>query len=164
MNIRRNIRVFFARYGKFLFTRIGIIALVVLAIQGLNKIVIKNQEEEAEIQKQVAVIEQKEKENRLYIEQFIEHCNKGEIEKAYNMLSEEYKLDNYDTIEEFRDNYINKQFKYKQEYKIVKKTNKDFEVKLKNDILETGGKESIEKTKTFTIVNEQGLKKIEIKE
>ena len=50
------------------------------------------------------------------IKNFIEYCNKSEIEQAYNLLSSDCKNYVYKTPEEFTKNYINIYFKNKKSY------------------------------------------------
>lgn len=45
-NINRKVRLFFVSYGKILFRIIGVIALIIIAVQTLNKMAIEKREEE----------------------------------------------------------------------------------------------------------------------
>ena len=96
------------------------------------------------------------KENKNIINDFVEFCNSGDIEKAYQLLSEECKEKLYPTIEEFEENYYNKIFDNIKTYSIQSWITEGnyytYKVNLKEDILSTGkaNKESIEEY--YTIV------------
>ena len=52
------------------------------------------------------------------IKQFVEYCNNGEIEKAYNMLTDECKTLIYPTIESFTQNYYQRIFYINRMYSL----------------------------------------------
>lgn len=160
MKIRRNIRVFFARYGKFLFVRIGIILLVIITIQYLNQLVIKNRKEQSENQLQEEIQNYTIKSNVEYIIRFLNYCNDLKIQEAYSMLSEQTKQEEYSTIQKFKENYIEEFFKIKQEWTITRESNNNFSVILVDNMLESGGKGNKEKNINFSILEENKEKKI----
>lgn len=62
--------------------------------------------------------EESSKTNEAIIKQFVEYCNNGEIEKAYNMLTDECKANIYPSLEYFNVNYYQKVFYMKRMYKL----------------------------------------------
>ena len=142
-NIKRKIRLFFITYGRLLFYIIGAIALVILVIQGLNSIVVEqnskkmsnvNSEEIIKIQNQ----KQEMKVDKEYISKFIDYCNEGKIEEAYEMIEEECRMQKYPSIEKFKELYINKVFYIKQEYSIKKIDSQIYQVTYMEDSLQLG--------------------------
>ena len=144
--IRRKIRLFFVFYGRFLFTIIGIILLLILGVQTLNNITIEQKkkntptvEEKIEINRQEKIKE----EEKEYISRFIEYCNKNQIQEAYNMLSVKCKQENYKDIKEFKEKYINKVHSIPIcNYQIVE-NNELYQAILIQDMLITGKSDSI---------------------
>ena len=74
---------------------------------------------------------------------FVQKCNSGKIEEAYNMLSKDCKELVFPTIEDFVEKYTNPLFKKEKKYTKEIWRNKDkkttYKVKFSEDILETGG-------------------------
>ena len=145
MEIKRKIRLFFSTYGESLFKIIGVILVIWLVIRLFNQMAVNNAKER-KLQNELTYENQieNEKKNQLevqekkIIENFINYCNQKEIEKAYNMLSDTCKQENYPTMEEFKNKYINSVFNmYICDYKIVK--NDDiYTVTLVEDMIATG--------------------------
>ena len=145
-NIRRNIRLFFVTYGSLLFQIIGIIVLILFSIRGINYLYkensqtkIENTLTQEEIQEQDNI--KKHKENISFISKFLDYCNNKNIEEAYNMLSEECIRHNYETIDKFRDEYVNKIFTYKKEYRIEEENNL-YKITILEGVLESGNLEN----------------------
>lgn len=168
-NIKRSIRIFFTTFGGLLFQIIGIIAIVLFAIHGVNNLYKENTKtqelEESKLSEEVQIkkeLLEKENENRLFISEFIDYCNENKIEEAYNMLSEECIKDKYQTIEKFEDEYVNKIFTYKKDYEIEIEDNL-YKVTIMEGILQSGkidNRNSI--TSSFTIEESVLEKKINI--
>lgn len=82
------------------------------------------------------------------INDFINCCNNGEVDKAYNLLTEECKEELYPTIEFFKTNYIDGIFKEPKVCIIENWTNRTYKVTITEDMLTTGnninGTESID--------------------
>ena len=106
-----------------------IVALILIVIYTLNTLVAKQQgEKRNEISNLVnssnnntaihqndtsAITGEKVKNNESNlqtIKQFVEYCNEGEYELAYNMLSEECKQEVYPSLEHFKTVYIDRIF------------------------------------------------------
>ena len=100
------------------------------------------------------------------MENFIKYCNKKEIQKAYNLLTDECKeiLFNSD-IQNFEKDYINKIFTTEKSYTMkswIKTSNSyTYKVKIMEDMLSTGKvNEAVEDY--YTIVNKNGENKLNI--
>lgn len=162
-NIRRNIRLFFATYGGLLFQIIGIIVVILFSIMGTNylykentQIKIENTLTQVEIQEQDNI--KKHKENISFISKFLDYCNNKNIEEAYNMLSEECIIHNYQTIDKFRDDYVNKLFTYKKEYKIQEENNL-YKITILEGVLESGNLENRRSEICYYKIEENVLEK-----
>ena len=169
---------------KQILVGILVIAFIIFLIQLFNQMAKKNIEEEKNsminiesstsgynssysIQSDVTINDNVNKQVNNLIKNFIENCNNGEIEEAYNLLSEDCKEELYPTLENFKTNYYETNFNTKKQYNIqswISTNNKlTYQVKLYNDILATG---KVDNTKTiqdyFTIVTEDGKTKLNI--
>lgn len=115
---------------------IVIIALIIIVIQTLNGLVKKDQETKREnianegnsstnqsttiLEKDTSAITgekvQNNKENTDIIKQFVKYCNEGQVEKAYNMLTNECKERIYPSLERFKTVYYDRIFKINRMY------------------------------------------------
>lgn len=152
--IKRKLRLFFVSYGRLTLFIIGIILLIVFVVQLLNgfSIIVNSNNTLSNIKdsNQEIIQNENEKENiqKEYIAKFIDYCNEGNIEKAYEMLSERCKADKYNTVEKFNEKYVKEVFDiFVCNYKI-KKNEDIYEVKLIQDMLVTG-KENSEKIEKY---------------
>lgn len=143
--IRREIRLFWTRNGKLLLQIIGVIALIILVIQGLNQYTIlqnkeksKKMEATQEQRKQEQIQRKKNGEYKSLISTFINYCNNEKIDEAYNMLSETCKQEKYLTITNFKENYINKVFDRKKDCEITLQENNIFKIIFWEDLLQAG--------------------------
>ena len=121
-NIRRSVKLFFAIYGGLLFRIIGTIALILLALRGLDYLYKENNidklNENVVSEQEIALKEKatkKEEENILFISEFLNYCNDKKIQEAYNMLSEKCIKEKFQTIEIFKNEYVEKIFTYKKD-------------------------------------------------
>lgn len=142
---------------KILFGVIGII-LLLLILKNMSDIVRKQEEDkktQVETQQNTSNVykpqetvisganiakEQQEKNSNI-INTFVEYCNNGEIEKAYNLLTEECKQQMYPTINSFKENYVHKKFKTRKQVDMQSYYNdrvNTYKVRLVEDILSTG--------------------------
>ena len=100
------------------------------------------------------------------IKNFIENCNSGEVEKAYSMLSEDCKNNMFKTEDEFIKKYLNVYFRTKKTYEYKAwLTDSDitvYRIELEEDLLSTGGTNVKKVEDFFTVVNENGIKKLNI--
>lgn len=92
------------------------------------------------------------------IKQFINYCNEGNIESAYNMLSKDCKEVVYPTVEIFKTNYYDANFDERKTYNLqswITYNNKFiYMVELANDMLSTGTVSNIKKQDYYTVVKE----------
>lgn len=100
------------------------------------------------------------------IKTFIQHCNNKEIEKAYNMLSEDIKHNLYKNKTEFVKNYYIIFFKTKKIYNmqawITSGGYYTYKVEFEEDLLSTGGADSNKIEEYYTVVKENEKYKINI--
>ena len=80
--------------------------------------------------------------NTNLIKEFFDYCNSGEVEKAYNMISEECKSLFYPTVKDFKKNYYDNIFYMKRMYSLENWFNTStlytYYIKYSDDILEAG--------------------------
>lgn len=92
------------------------------------------------------------------IKVFIECCNTGKIEDAYNLLSSDCKEVLYPTIEKFKEEYYNKVFNETKTYKLQAWNNNNnkyiYRVELIEDMLSTGTTVNVQKIDYFTVIRE----------
>ena len=112
------------------------------------------------------VKEETNKENTDIINSFIGYCNNEEIEKAYEILSNNCKQKLYPTIDEFKDKYYNIIFNNKKSYDIQSWVSNGkyytYKINLKENILSTGNANSSSIEDYYTIVYESGSYKLNI--
>lgn len=73
-----------------------------------------------------------------YIVKFIEYCNEGNIDEAYNLLSDECKNSLFPSLEYFKQLYYNNNFKTNKSYNIQDWSGSTYKVDLKENMLHTG--------------------------
>ena len=140
--IKRKIRLFLISYGRLFAFCIGIIFIVIFIIQSLNLMVVEENDNKYINEEYKETNKEYEEEDKEYISKFIDSCNEGEIEQAYEMLSEECKQEKYSTIEEFKKKYIDRVFSIRIcKYKILKEGD-IYIVTLTQDMIATGKKNS----------------------
>lgn len=152
MNIERKVRLFFVSYGKLLFVCITTIAIFIFTLKSLDNIVKERKEAQLKslAQNQITeeeknIIQEQKKQiatEKEYIKKFVEYCNTGKVEEAYNMLSETCKREKYSNIQNFSEQYINKIFNIKINDYSIQKTNDTYKVTLTQDALVTGKTDS----------------------
>lgn len=98
------------------------------------------------------------------IEEFVEYCNQGEIDKAYNLLSDDCKKVNFTNKEKFKSEYCDKIFKSKKMYSLEssKYGSAISKITYYNDALSTGTLTDSKYVDYIYTVNENGQKKISI--
>lgn len=107
----------------------------------------------------------KQEENTKIMDEFIDLCNKREIEKAYNLLTDECKEEMFDSsIQKFKKDYIEKIFTVDRTYNMqswINGENQTYKVKILEDAMSTGKTgEIIEEY--YTIVKKDGKSKLNI--
>lgn len=168
---------------KILFGVIGIILL--LLILGTMSTVSKQQEEanKNKISNKITntsnvykpqetiisgqnIVKEKQEKNSNIINEFINYCNNGEIEKAYNLLTDECKINLYPNINSFKTNYVQKRFTKKRQADIQSYYNDildTYKVRLTEDILSTGNASMAGAVEEYiSIVTKNGEDKLSI--
>ncbi len=88
------------------------------------------------------------------IERFITFCNKGNVKQAYSLLTDECKENLYPTVEDFNNNYVNKNFSSYKAYSIQNYYDNIYKIKIMEDMLSTGKSNDGKFVQDyFTIVN-----------
>ena len=143
---------------KQLFIIILIVASVILAIQFVNYLVIKDNKENLNngtsssstssatttYNPQQSAISSSNVPNGTYqkqssvIDNFIEYCNVGKKQEAYDLLSNDCKTVLYPTLEDFVQNYLNEIFTHKRTYTIKNWAGNIYKINITKDILSTG--------------------------
>lgn len=98
------------------------------------------------------------------INEFFQYCKDGNIELAYNLLTDDCKDEMYSTIEDFKNIYYNYLFNGEKKSYTIENWIKDvYRVRVTNDILSTGKLDSTETRQDYvTIVEENGEYKLNI--
>lgn len=96
------------------------------------------------------------------IEQFIQYCNEGKTENAYNMLTSECKENMYPKLEYFIENYYNINFKESKSYNIQRWSSSIYKIDLKGNMLQTGNLTSSSKQDYITVVHKEDEYKLNI--
>ncbi len=181
-----NLIRYYHQNRKQIWRMILIILSAILLLQLINYLTIKkdeknkeNKEEETMINttNQITLTTQKSvvsgnkiSKNKLQeeiqlIDQFISYCNQKELEKAYHMLTDKCKEQNYKTLEIFEQNYYNNVFEGENKSCMVENwVNDTYKVRLIEDILATGkSNDGYAKQDYITIEeNEEGENKLNI--
>lgn len=164
------------------FASIGIIALIIIVIQVLNGIVAEDRKERAENKRNegnssttgesttispsnVSVITgnaiQNNQTDEETIKQFVEYCNSGKIEEAYQMLTKECKELIYPSLERFQTGYVNRNFGIKRMYTLQNwyavKGFHTYSIKYTEDVLASGNTDAKNNRGDYiTVANQNG--------
>lgn len=160
MNFERNIRLFFVKYGRRLFIFVLIVLTTLFILKTINNLVESNSKDVKQNSNKVIVSEKEQREDEDVIEKFVEYCNKGDIENAYNMISSNCKIEKYKNIQEFKSNYYKKIFSTNQEIIIKLTDEQEYKILFTGNTLITG--KVIETTDTYYLTKEESGKKINI--
>lgn len=100
------------------------------------------------------------------VDEFIEFCNNGQIENAYEMLSEECKKNIYPSLEDFTKNYYNKIFSEKRAYNcqawISQGSTHTYRIDFTEDMLATGSPAKTSIVDYYTVVKNNDEYKLNI--
>lgn len=146
-DMKLKIHKFLKKYGKI----IGIAICIWLTIILINKLLkmSNNKKEPSTTYKpHVSVMDQSSSSPKKvqrsveeFIKEYVDHCNNGEFEKAYNMISDDCKEYVFRNLTEYKE-YIQNKFNDKKIYSIQNYSNYKgkyiYSVKLYDDILATG--------------------------
>lgn len=78
------------------------------------------------------------REHATVIDEFIKYCNNGNIEEAYNLLTDECKQEIFPSLDSFKNKYYNNVFTTYKTYSLQNWFNNTYKVKLTEDALTTG--------------------------
>lgn len=85
---------------------------------------------------------EKQQKSTSIMDKFISYCNSKEIEKAYNLLTDECKEESFESsIEKFKKEYVEKIFTTYKTYNMqswINGTNPTYKIRILNDVLSTG--------------------------
>lgn len=154
-----------------------IIAVIVLIhilnsfIKGNNiatKNTVKTSEEKIQIEKNYSVVtgKQLDTNNSNILNEFLDYCNNGKTDLAYNLLSNECKEILYPSVESFKENYCDKIFNAKKTYTyqaIISNNNYyTYQINISNDMLATGNISKSSIIDYYTIIENDNVKKLNI--
>lgn len=155
----REIILWYNRNKKIVLGSLGIVAIIIVVVQGLDWLAGRNKEQENSISfgnntesslNTVVLKDEKspltgqsiskgQKELLSTLDKFGEYCNNKQINEAYNLLSEDCKNQMYPTVTEFKKNYYDKIFAEKVKNISTENWVGDiFKVKFTDDALSTG--------------------------
>lgn len=157
----REIILWYNRNKKTIWRTILIIVIIIVLVQLLRWISVNNQkrnygnifttENDKQSNLNAVILEddkstitgdnllKTQKESLKVIDQFVEYCNRNQINEAYNLLSEECKSEMYTTVQTFKESYYNKIFKGStKNVSIENWIGNIYKVKFAEDALSTG--------------------------
>lgn len=113
------------------------------------------------------VKEEKYEEDSNIVKEFVDYCNNGKVQEAYNLLTDECKENIYPTLEKFKQKYCDTYFLEKREYSLQAWVNDGshttYQMRITNDILSTGTYEDGKAYQDYiTIVDDGENKRINI--
>ena len=166
-----NIISFYNKNRIAIWITIITIILIIMVIHMLNQLVIDNKKENKnqntepktsvsdykENPKIDTLVKQEDVDNNkeMIVDQFIRFCNNGNINEAYNLLSDSCKKNLYPDLQTFKTNYINIVYTSTKLYSKESYLLKTYKVKLYDDIMSSGslGNSFIEDYFTIEEVN-----------
>lgn len=176
------IRRFFNQNRKTILVAILFVAFIIIILQVLNheaELTIEKQSSlsnntnnynnQSEYKPNQSIISNQEIEESTYkrqsniIDNFIKYCNNGEVQSAYDLLSDECKEEMFPKLEYFKTNYFDKIFDSSKSYTIQNWINSTYKIKIKENILATGNANNDEAIEDyFTIVYSENGNKLNI--
>ena len=97
------------------------------------------------------------------INEFVKYCNDGNINSAYNLLTEECKEEMFPSVEDFNSIYYSKLFDSYKTHTIENWIGNTYKINFTGDILSTGNLSSNESKQDYiTVVKEDGESKLNI--
>ena len=135
MNLRDNIKLFFAENSNFLLKVFGIALLIFIVIQVANDLAKQNLEQEQNI----SAVKENESDEIKLIRKFINLCNEQKLEEAYELLTTKCKEEKYNTKEEFIEKYYKNVFFSKMNIISIEDLDENnYKIILEEDMLATG--------------------------
>lgn len=110
------------------------------------------------------IAQQKLKRDTDIITKFMDYCNLGKVEEAYNLLTDECKEEMYPNVQQFKEIYFDELFnEEKKNYTIQNWTGSIYEVRVTDDILSTGKIDNtVTKQDYITVVSSDNEYKLNI--
>lgn len=110
------------------------------------------------------IAQQKLKRDTDIITKFMDYCNLGKVEEAYNLLTDECKEEMYPNVQQFKEIYFDELFnEEKKNYTIQNWTGSIYEVRVTDDILSTGKIDNtVTKQDYITVVSSENEYKLNI--
>lgn len=161
--LRRKIKVFWTEHGDSVLFYGGILIAIILVIQGLNSLAIKQNEYKNKVKEKEKIentvkynVAEKNNYTKL-VNDFISLCKNNEIEKAYELLSERCKKNLYPSANDFNNKYYRSMFK--QDYDINVKYQDDniYIITFEESILKSGSTENRKKIEQYYKIEIEGL-------
>lgn len=152
--LRRKIKIFWTEHGTPILFWVLVVVGVIIIVQLLNNYAIKKVEKQNASKRQIQNTTTQNSSyqgNRDYtalVNQFLDYCKNGQVEQAYEMLSENCKKDLYPTQQEFENKYYKKLFTEQKDTEIIYTEEDKYEIRFYESILEAG---SVENRKYITI-------------
>lgn len=170
---------FYNQYRKIFWTIVFAIILIVITLQALNNYAKESKQNSSGINNTTtynniqnpAIVGDNIKEQTSIkltqiIDSFIKYCNNGEIDEAYNLLSDDCKRVVFPTVEEFKNKYYNKIFETYRIYNLTAWISNNgyitYRVEILEDILSTGNTSEINIEDYYTIVKQNNEYKLNI--
>ncbi len=178
--MNRLIRLWNQNRKKIIVTVLAVVFLIVV-IQILNQFAKKNNQKKEDISNTIntevplptkSVISEKTvssevtKNNVNVIDKFIKYCNNGNIQEAYDLLSDECKVALYPTVDKFKGLYYNNIFSENRIYNIQNwisyNSYNTYLVDFYNNVMATGKVENTIEYQDYITINEKNDNKINI--
>lgn len=144
------IRRFFYNNKKEIFKVVGIIVIIIVAIQILNQLAKKKIAEENSAKKtidygrDISAVSNEKKNSNVYkeekgiLETFVKYCNDKDYDSAYSMLSEECREALYPTEKEFKEKYCDINFDIPKTCGFQVWSGNTYKVEIRDDIMSSG--------------------------
>ena len=182
-----NLRHFYYQNKEKIWKSIGVIVFILGIIYYLNYLVGKensenfntlgnaegsvyeNQDNQTYISDKSAIFGEKVTENEVEkinntISKFLQYCKNGNTQEAYNMISEDCKQNQYNTLEKFEQRYIKTKFTNADVYEIENWISDTYKITISEDILATGNINGEKQIEYITIVKEDSIEKLNVNE
>lgn len=161
-SLRRKIKIFWTEHGTPILFWALVVLGVIIIVQLLNNYAIqKNKNRNStNVQTQNTIQQSNYSENKDYtalVNQFLNYCKNGQVEEAYEMLSENCKKDLYSTKQEFENKYYKKLFAEQKDTEMLHIEESNYEIRVYDSILETGSVENRKYTTATCKVEEEIL-------
>ena len=152
-----NVVRYYNQNRREIFIIIVIILLIIVLLRAVDYKLAQNKKKEVN-NEQVNVMT----EDIKIIKKFIQYCNDGDTQCAYDLLSDDCKKEVFPTIEYFVNNYYNNNFKMSQIANIKNWINTTYKVDLKENNIYTGNTDGASIQDFITVVKQANENKLNI--